>query len=167
MTDTPPSNESPSAPATQPDNAEPRYLLLVGGLLVLIIALLAFLWLQERGRRQRAQTNLQAAQAKLKKVQAVLGLPGGLASDAEAARRFLRGAAGARGGGADGVAPVDRADLPAERGQLNGHPVTVLRLGAAGAKRLGFEPGDVIVVSEPLPKQPAQMTNNDTHIPDP
>ena len=155
MTDTPSSNESRPGKQTQPDNAhqpdnaEPRYLLLVGGLLVLIIALLAFLWLQERDRRQRAQTNLQVAQDKLKKVQAVLGFGGASASDAEAARRFAREAAAARGGGAGGIAPVDRANLPAERGQLNGQPVTVLRLGAAGGKRLGFEPGDVIVVSEP------------------
>ena len=136
-------NPRPPAP---PAAAGSRYLLLVGGLLVLIIALLAVLWVRERQQRVAAQRDLQQARAALQRI-------GGQDRAGSLGEALLKGKLLARrAGGQSGMQPVDRANLPAEQARLDGQPVTVLRLGAAGGQRLGLAPGDVIVVSEAPPE---------------
>jgi len=49
---------------------------------------------------------------------------------------------------------VRRDDLPQEQATLNGRNATALRISAVGGERLGFKPGDIIIVS-PRPAQPA------------
>jgi hypothetical protein len=50
---------------------------------------------------------------------------------------------------------IRRGDLPAETVNLDGREVTALRVGAEAGERMGFEPGDVVIVSPAPPTQPA------------
>ena len=122
--------------ATPPDTGhmqtsqDSRYLLLVGGMLVLIIVLLGVLWMRERNARIAAEDRL----ARLR----IQQQPGqmGQALQQMILRRQM-----------EVVGAIRREDLPRERGVLDGRPVTVIHLGASGGRRLGFEPGDVVAIS--------------------
>jgi hypothetical protein len=108
-----------------------RYLAIVGGLMVLIIILLAWLWLHERVARNAAYRELVAARgnsALAMQLQATLG----------------RGMAGPQ---TRPARPIQRDDLPAETVNWNGAPRSVLRLSAAAGERVGLRPGDVVVVA--------------------
>lgn len=110
------------------------FLMLVGGLLVAIIALLAVLWQKERMRRAEAEMQLQT-----------------LAHQSSQQMNLLAQSV-FQGQGGPGSAPpaVHREDLPAEMLPFKGKVRTVLTLGASAGERLGFAPGDVIVVAEPV-----------------
>jgi len=115
-----------------PDNtsAKPatdaRYLAAVGALLVLIIVCLAVLWGSESRRRLAAERNLAALKRRSAGIEAML------------TRTMLEGP----------VEPlvVAREQLPARTVRLDGKEATALMLGAEAGQRMGFFPGDVIVI---------------------
>ena len=82
-----------------------RYLVLVGGLLVFIVALLAVLWVQERSRRIAAEVEIKRLQQQAARQDAFQTLMhnklGGLRID-----------------------PVRREGLPPEKSNFNGKPAT-------------------------------------------
>ncbi len=113
-----------------------KSLLIVGGLLIVIIASLAALWQKERSRRGRAEETLVEMHVQYSRLQTA------------AAQMTLSAQAGR---------PVRRADLPAEEVTLNGQRRVALHLGADTGERMGFAPGDVILVStRPAVTQPAR-----------
>ncbi len=124
----------PDAPAASTDG---RYLLIVGGLLLAIIVILAALWLRERQAAVSARADLARLRAR--------GV--GQARLQQALGRMM--AASRPAGRGAGVRAIPREDLPSETVRWNGRPRTVLRLGAGAGRRIGLEPGDVIVVSPP------------------
>jgi hypothetical protein len=116
----------PTPPAPSQDaSSDARYLLVIGGLMILIIVLLAALWLKERARANRAAESMAAMRNLTSRE---LG-------------RFL-------GAQAPGVRPLQRDDLPAETVDWNGRPRKVLLVGPAAGTRLGLQPGDVLVVAD-------------------
>jgi len=124
----------------QTDQPGPKYLAVVGSLLLLIIVSLAVLWQTETRRRRDAVRRLAELQAKYGRIEGVLG---------DALTNASRQAG-----------PVRREDLPAETMELNGREVVALRLGAAAGERFGFRPGDLILVAEtsepPVPTTAAE-----------
>ncbi len=115
-----------------------NYLVTVGVLLVIIIALLAVLWVRERRARVAAEQTAATAQRELEGLKAVLG------------RTLMT-----RGRGGD-IRPVQRDDLPYRKVDLDGRRRAMLELGASSGRRLGFRPGDLILIGEDPPTtQPA------------
>lgn len=129
-----------STPPRPPAGADAKYLLVVGGLLVLIVVLLAGLWLRERRRANAARAELALTQRNTVargQLQAAL-------------TQMLRGR-----GPASRPRALQREDLPAETVTWNGHPRKVLRASAAAGERIGLLPGDVVVVAAPPATAPA------------
>lgn len=126
-------DEAPS-PRPTAAQADIKYLAFVGGLLVLIVAALASLWLMERARRVNAENQLDHANRKAEGLQAVFG-------------QMLT----ERSQAAIGEA-IQRSDLAPKTGSLDGLPVSVFEISASAGRRIGFLPGDVIRVS---PERPA------------
>ena len=56
--------------------------------------------------------------------------------------------------GGAGVPAVRRDDLPAETINFNGESRSALRVSAAMGERLGFAPGDIVIVAPPTATQP-------------
>ena len=108
-----------------PAATEARHLAIVGGLLIVIIASLAALWGTERYRRNLAEGYLSDMHAKNSRL-------------SEAAAQMALSAQGR---------PVRRADLPTEEVMLDGRRRIAFRLGEDAGQRMGFAPGDVIMVS--------------------
>ena len=123
-----------SAPQGRGDG---RYFLAVGVLLVLIIAALAALWLIERSRRMEAQRELASRPQ---------------AMDLRSMLPVLRGQGGAEG---QLVAPVRREDQLHRPANLDGKGVTAVLISAEAGSRLGFQPGDVVLVAEAPSTAPA------------
>jgi len=114
--------------------SDSRYLLVAGGLLVVIIVALAWLWLAERTQRRRLADQVQQLQLRQRLAQLIPGM----------------------GGPGRQIPPeIARDELPQETVNWNGRARTVLRMAEADAQRLGFQPGDVIVVSEGQAPRPA------------
>ena len=117
------------------DKASPtdaRYFLLVGGLLVVILAALAWLWLAERARRVDAEEALMD----LRRQRAV--------SRAEVMR--MGGAAQPAGG------HVRRDDLSPRQVTVDGRRREGFLVSESAGRRMGFRGGDVIIVAEtPVP----------------
>jgi len=121
--------------ATAADAASPTYLMVVGGLLVLIIAMLAVLWMRERSRRVTAEKDLMELVERNQKMaglfsQMMAGGPKGLMGHEEPVRA------------------VSREDLPRKTIALDGKSVQALSVSAAAGERFGFAPGDVVLVAE-------------------
>jgi len=119
--------------------AETKYLVVVGGLMVLIIILLGALWLRERRISMTARRELAAVRRNAGaggQLQAALG-------------RMLAGTRPA-------ARPLDRGELTRETVTWNGRPREVFRVGAAAGERVGLRPGDVVVVSGPATTSPAE-----------
>lgn len=117
-------------PATEGKPACPdsTYFLVVGLLLVMIIASLAVLWVRERKRRLAAEAGVARLTGQKRQMQSVL-------------EQFV-GREGALGGPA-----VRRTDLPSRVGLLDGQRRAIFTISVAAGERVGFEPGDVIVVA--------------------
>lgn len=121
------------APAQQSDA---RYLLVVCGLLLLIIILLSYLWIKEKRtngvlvRRVEAMSQLQTM------------------ANRGQLERFLAAQNGAS------ATPLDRGELATRVVDFDGESRTVMLVGAAAGRRIGLQPGDVIVVSPPPTTQP-------------
>ena len=140
MTNPPPPGREPGQ-----SRSDARYLAVVGALMVLIIAALAVLWVTENYRRRNAEADL----AKYKQLSAIFGK--GMPAMPLEGLRPLQGLAADE----EEVQPVRREDLFPMTMTLDGQKKTVYGLSAAKAQRLGFHPGDVIVVSELPATQPA------------
>jgi hypothetical protein len=105
-----------------------RYLAMVGGLLVLIIAMLAVLWVRERGRRVDAEAQVMELRRESQKLNLMLSLM-------------------TRSGAAEpSVQPFQRQDQVPVAVTLDGARRDAYRLPAAAAERFGFREGDVILV---------------------
>ena len=111
------------------EGSEGRFLLLVGGLLVVILALLAGLWVSMRRRALRAERELARLQQRQRRLEAILL---GLTSQPP-------------------PRPVRRERLSARAVKVNGRSVRALELPALAARKLGFRPGDVILVAPDRP----------------
>jgi len=117
-----------------------KYGTLVGVLLVVIVAALAALWLLERNRRGEAERRLAEAR-RSPGLEALL--PALTAGAAPAPEGEL-------------VAPVRREDQVQRPVVLDGKPAVGVFVSAAAGQRLGFQPGDVVVVA---PAAPATATS--------
>ncbi|HET6427859.1 MAG TPA: AbrB/MazE/SpoVT family DNA-binding domain-containing protein [Phycisphaerae bacterium] len=115
--------------APTPARNETTFLMIAGGLMVLIMALLAGLWLKASRRAAAAEDQL----AQLRRRDA--------ASLAEF-KELLRSQ--------PLIPAVDRDALPTREAVLDGKPVRAFRLPADVAERIGLAPGDVVLV-EPAP----------------
>jgi len=109
-------------------STDARYFALVGGLLVVIVAALAWLWLAERARRVDAEEALAEVRE----------------------RRALSLAEVMRIGGAAPPAgeAVRREDLSPRQVTVDGRLREVFFISASGGRRMGFRGGDVIIVAE-------------------
>ncbi len=116
-------NEKPAIPGA-------GYLAVIGALVVVIMISLAVLWMTERLRRDAAEVEL--TRVKRKNTQLGDALTGGFISS----------------GGPSGARPVVRDDLPQKYVTLDGRRKSALLIGASAGKRFGFQPGDVIIVSQ-------------------
>ncbi len=144
----------PETPSDQPGGATSQpalQLALIGGLLVLIIALLAFLWMRERSRRFEAEIRLAELSQKMSQ---------SMSQDpvAEFLRKMSIRKIPAQ------VQGVRREDLPAKRVDLDGRSRRLFRVSAAAGERMGFLPGDVIEVAGPADAggdAPASLPSDD------
>ena len=114
--------------------ADGKYFAAVGALLVMICATLAVLWILERRGRVRAESDAARLRQDLE------ATAGALAQGAMM-RQMQRAA------GAPGPQPVPREDLAAQFVEHEGARRQVLLLPAAAGRRLGFEVGDLILIS--------------------
>ncbi len=129
--------DSPPEPDKLNDDGWARFQpILIGALVVMILIALAALWLMESRRRRGAEAALAEVMRREEALRQVVQMH-------------------MTGDGAARVRPVQRGDLPTERVLLDGRSVEALRLGAGAGIRLGFEPGDVIVVSPAPESAPA------------
>lgn len=119
-------DEQGKAPSREAETrSAQRQFLLIGGLLVVMIAMLAFLWTRERRMRKQVEGELARTTIRQEALNQTLG------------NLLMRQVSGQA---------VRREDLPARRAQLDGEPVTLLQLSTAAGERLGFAPGDLIRV---------------------
>jgi hypothetical protein len=119
------------------------YFALVGGLLVVIIATLAVLWMMERTKRLNAESRLDLAEYQL------AGAEGKVAVMTQKMQGLVSVLRPALTSGPDEAAatPIDRSELAPARGVLNGQEVLVFDIRASEGRRMGFLPGDVIRVA--------------------
>jgi len=123
------SDRPQGAPATSSG-----YLLVVGTLLVVIIALLAILWARERSGRMAAEST--AAGWKYG-YECLRGSLEQMLADQQAVET-----------------PIDRQSLPAEQVTLNGQPAVALRIDGESGRAMGLAPGDVLIVATMPATQP-------------
>ncbi len=116
------------APSEPPPPADTKFVTMVGVLLLTIIVLLAGLWLRTRRRARRAEQLVSDFVRQRDR----LG-PAIEQAMAEHAKRLS----------------VRREQLLTRPVNLNGREVAALHLPAEQAQRIGFQPGDVIVVDQP------------------
>jgi hypothetical protein len=124
-------NDKPNEPSGSP-HPDTKYLVIVGALLVLIIAVLAVLWRKERCARadgERRLSELTRSPALPTELQRIL-----------AGRRTMPPPED------EFPKPVQREDLPGETLQFKGRLRTVLYISPDAGRRFGFRGGDVIVV---------------------
>ena len=130
---------NPPALPTQTVSFSGRYLAMVGGLLILIIAMLAVLWVRERSRRVEAETTAAELKKENAKLQFILGMTfkGGAAPSTAPAEE---------GPSSPPIQPFQRQDQVPVTVTLDGAKRAAFRLSAEGAARFGFREGDVILV---------------------
>ncbi len=113
-------------PGVRPNS---RFQLLAGGLLVVIVISLAGLWMMERARSFRTENTTAEMREQLTEQQKKLQTIG---------QMLIRQV----------NAPVtNRSEMGTIKVQWNGEKKTVLLLGEGVGKRLGFESGDVILIT--------------------
>jgi hypothetical protein len=114
-----------------------RFGLIVTGLLVVIIVALAGLWMMERKRRCNAETALDDLQVSSREKMQSMGNM--LVQQMTQASHMA----------------VDRDQLATQRVNWNGRDRSVLLLSASRGEKLGFQPGDVILITPSPATQPA------------
>lgn len=116
----------------EPKRVDIRFLAVVVGLLVIIAAVLAQLWLLERNRRVVAETRLRE-----------MYLVEDIRRRAEAEQKA--------------TGPLKREELPADQTVIwKARTRKAFRLGVEEAESLGLRDGDVVVVCEAPASQPAR-----------
>ncbi|MFP4353578.1 MAG: EGFR-like transmembrane domain-containing protein [Phycisphaerae bacterium] len=143
MSTAPPPDQATSPNADNAQVIDGRYMLIVGGLLLAIIATLGVLWIRERRSRINLQHQTANLQQALQEAQ----------RQASMAQQMLSAQLGNQLG--DMVLPVEEAEMVVT-GDPPRREITVL---AEAARRVGpFRPGDVIRVAEPIdpPPDPAE-----------
>jgi len=136
----PPPNE-PDAPRQPSASTEQKQFLIIGGLLVMVIATLAVLWVRERSARAAAE---QRANEIAKQSQ---DLPQMLNSQAMAAAlaQFQNSQ----------PQPIRREECPAREITLDGDKRTGFEISPAVGKRIGdFQPGDILLIGPAKPAPP-------------
>ena len=130
-------NASPQPPAaaSQTLSISAGYLVTVGGLLLLIIAVLAALWIRERTRRVAAQRDVSQLLEQSER-------------DKRTLAQMMIGAMGRQMGAESEAKPFQRQDHKPVAVTLDGARRQAYVLPASGAQRFGFQAGDVIVVEE-------------------
>ena len=121
-----------------------KYFAFVGGLLVLIIGLLAVLWMRERTARIACRQELATH-----------------VCPSESLDQLLRRAMQERQGPPMAIQPEDY--LPPQTIRLNGRPTTALRISVSAGLRLGLRAGHVIIVSPAPAGAPAATTGQAGH----
>ena len=134
MTDTTPTGTLPPAqPASPPSDA--RFFLIVGVLMLTIIALLSGLWLRAHLRKAQLEAQVLSARADRAKLEDFL-------------KSYLL---------QNPPPQVIRSELTTRPAVLDGKDITLLRLDADLAVKLGLRPGDVLTVDPPAASGPASM----------
>ena len=118
-------DQSKARPTDEPSGPDAKYLAVVGGLLIIIIGVLATLWLRERARRTSAE-NLTAR----------LRVENKLAGQVFLSQHIGR------------VEPLGRSDWTLRQGTFDGRSRQVFVVEAKAGRRIGLRPGDVAVVAE-------------------
>ena len=126
-------------PSVQTVSFSGRYLVMVGGLMILIVAMMAVLWVRERSRRVDAEAMVVELKRENAKLQLVLGMtmksgPAMSAGPTEEGPSLPR------------IQPFQRQDQFPVPVTLNGVQREAYRLPADAAARFGFREGDVILV---------------------
>lgn len=106
-----------------------RYLGAVGLLLVLIIALISVLWVRERRGRGAAERDRDAALEKYDELERAVGAVISVALKTQ-------------------VHSVRREELPTRQAKFENRRRSVLELPPGMGRKLGFAPGDLILVTE-------------------
>ena len=112
--------------------ADLRFNLLAGGLLVVILITLAGLWIMERGRRVRTESSMTTMLQQLEQQQKKLMAMGQMLVQEVS------------------TPVVNRRGLPTTKVQWNAREKTVLLLSAEIGGKIGFESGDVIQITPPV-----------------
>ena len=121
----------PTAP-----NADRKFLLAVGGLLLTIILLLSGLWVRMRRQVVRLRNEIATLQTQRGRMGPMMQL----AMDQHTQRLML-----------------NREKLPTRDVVLDGRPARALRISAIVARRIGFAPGDVVLVDAMPATAPASQ----------
>lgn len=121
-------------PNTTPEQNN-TFSLIVAALLVVILVALAGLWIIERRQRGRAENDLMLLQAEGQKKMQTMG---NMLVQQMTQKQVA----------------VNREQLPTQQVDFNGRARTILLLSAADGEKLGFQPGDVIFVTQPATSQP-------------
>ncbi|MBI5723060.1 MAG: hypothetical protein HZA50_03800 [Planctomycetes bacterium] len=119
-----------------------KFLIIVGGLLLLIIICLAMLWFVERRKRGAAEQNVAELVQYQQKLQSVMTKMPAMFPQIDLPSKA-----------------VIRQDLAAEQANLNGKPAPLFRISASAGRRMGFEPGDLILIG-PEPAATASAPAN-------
>jgi hypothetical protein len=136
-------------PKAKPSD-DAKFFVTIAVLLVLIIATLSALWIRERSTRREAERALaQSSQFMPNQLNSILAqMSVGRAQSMPAK-------------------PIDRADLQTGTVSLDGQDRPVFRISASAGGRMGFLPGDVVIVSMPAsapsgdePAQPADSASS-------
>ena len=126
-----------SEPSTPPAG-DGRFVLAAGVLLVLIIAMLAFLWLRERKTRMGLENDLARVRKEtaqnLDVMQALQGLTGQPGRTPHA-------------GGIEAFSWLTDREGDAVKAVVDGQPCMAVRITREAGERLGFRPGDVVCVA--------------------
>ncbi len=122
-------NDLPEAKPAEESSPDSRYLAIVGGLLIIIIGVLATLWLRERSRAAGLENEVYRLRRRGEQMQL-------------AGQVFLSQYAGK-------VDPLSRNEWHLEKRRFEGKLHDVFVLKASAADRLGLAPGDVAVGASP------------------
>jgi hypothetical protein len=121
-------------PPKQAVELSPRYLAVVAGLVLLIVATLAFLWTRERKRRIAAEDDAMQCAAQLDKVGAAM-------AQIQLSSLMQRGEE-------KGIRPFQRQDQVPTAVTVDGARRPAFTLPADAGERFGFAPGDVVLVAQ-------------------
>jgi hypothetical protein len=127
-----------STPDKQTTGVTIGYFATIAGLLVIIIVALSVLWFRERGARLEAEQRVQQMRKGL----------GGSNLMQLLSRQRPDALAGNPENGAARVAPAGSDDWSVRDVKLDGKEQSALVLKESAGRRLGFRPGDVVLVEK-------------------